>query len=161
NPGDAGAAPEVHWASPPGAAISAPAFPVPQRLSVAGIMNYVYEGRHALLFEVTPPANANGRFPLSAKIDLLVCSATLCVPEKAVISLPLTIGNGTPDPAAATDFSAFRQALPRPLGATGRIALTKTGVRLAIPLPVAIATTGAYFFPLAGGTLDHSVAQTV
>ena len=161
NPGDAGAAPELHWTSPPGTAISAPAFPVPQRLSVAGIMNYVYEGRHALLVVVTPQAGASGRFPLSAKIDLLVCSDTLCVPEKAAVSLPLTIGDGRPDPAVAGEIAAFRQALPHPLGVVGRIAVTNSGVRLSVPLPAAVASDGAYFFPLAGGLLDHSSPQRV
>ncbi len=161
NPGDAGAAPELHWTSPPGTAIAAPDFPVPQRLSVAGIMNYVYEGRHALIIQITPPASASGRFPLSARIDLLVCSDTLCVPEKAEVSLPLTIGDGRPDPAVAGKIAGFRQALPRPLGAAGRIAVTAKGVRLSVPLPASVASDGAYFFPLAGALLDHSAPQAV
>jgi thiol:disulfide interchange protein/DsbC/DsbD-like thiol-disulfide interchange protein len=160
NPGDAGASPELHWTTPPGTMVSDPEFPVPQRLSVAGIMNYVYEGEHALIVQVTPPAHARGAFRLAAKINLLVCSASLCVPEKAEVSLPLTIGDGRPDPAAAADFTRFRQALPRPLGVPGRFALTGATTRLSVPLPGTIATEDAYFFPLTGGLLDHSAPQT-
>lgn len=160
NPGDAGVAPRIDWTAVAGTRISQPAFPVPQRLSIAGIMNYVYEGRHALIVTVTPPPAASGAFPLSAQIDYLVCSASLCVPEKAAVALPLSIGGGAPDPAVAADFARYRQALPRPLGAPGRFAVTGGRARLAIPLPRSVATDGAYFYAAAPGLLDHSAPQT-
>jgi DsbC/DsbD-like thiol-disulfide interchange protein/cytochrome c biogenesis protein CcdA len=161
NPGDAGAAPTIEWTAPPGTAISSPDFPVPSKLSIAGLMNYVFEGRHALLMRVTPPRHAGGAFSLAAKIDLLVCSDTLCVPEKVEVSPPLTIGDGRPDPAVAADFQSFRQALPKPLGAGGVFAIGDGKARLSIPLPRSVASEGAYFYPQSPNLLDHAAPQTV
>src|SRR5690348_15503088 len=49
NPGDAGLPMDVKWQLPPGFAAGALRYPVPTRLIVADIMNYVYERDYAVL----------------------------------------------------------------------------------------------------------------
>src|SRR5919112_544521 len=49
NPGDAGLPMEVEWELPPGYSVGPLRYPVPARLTVAGIMNYVYEDDYAVL----------------------------------------------------------------------------------------------------------------
>ncbi|MGQ0589390.1 MAG: protein-disulfide reductase DsbD domain-containing protein, partial [Sphingosinicella sp.] len=49
NPGDAGAEPRVTWRLPQGWQAGPLHYPVPDRLLVMGLMNYVYERDYALL----------------------------------------------------------------------------------------------------------------
>src|SRR5688572_29127413 len=49
NPGDAGLPMTIDWQLPPGASLGPLRFPVPNKLLVAGIVNYVYERDHAVL----------------------------------------------------------------------------------------------------------------
>ncbi len=61
NPGDAGVETRVNWTLPQGVTASSLAYPVPQRLTIAGLMNYVFEGPYAHLVTLTlPPALAPG-----------------------------------------------------------------------------------------------------
>src|SRR5688500_11018956 len=43
NPGDAGADATIEWTLPAGVTIGELRYPVPERLTISGIMNYVYE----------------------------------------------------------------------------------------------------------------------
>src|SRR5690349_24652048 len=49
NPGDAGLPMDVKWQLPPGLSVGTLRYPVPSRLTIAGLMNYVYEHDYALL----------------------------------------------------------------------------------------------------------------
>ncbi len=60
NPGDAGLPMTIEWQLPPGAGLGPLRFPVPDKLLVAGIVNYVYERDHALLTRLKVPADAKG-----------------------------------------------------------------------------------------------------
>ena len=160
NPGDAGDAPRVTWRLPEDWRAGALHYPVPDRLLVMGLMNYVYERDYALLVNVQVPASAEpgATFPVDAKIDYLVCTREVCVPEDATVSVELAVGApGDPNPA----FRAYRQALPRPLAAEARFEVANGRLRVAVPLPPAMRVTEPYFFP---GTLDalrHSGPQSV
>ncbi|MEA3038309.1 MAG: hypothetical protein QOE79_822, partial [Sphingomonadales bacterium] len=81
NPGDAGMANRIAWTLPAGAAAGPVRYPVPQRLLVAGLMNYVYEGEYAALLDLKLPAGlaAGAAVPVAAKIDYLVCTEKICV----------------------------------------------------------------------------------
>ena len=88
NPGDAGAEPRVEWRLPPGWEAGPLLYPVPDRKTLLGLMNYVYEGDHALLARRRAPAAARPGtvVPLVARLDYLVCTDDLCVPETATVS---------------------------------------------------------------------------
>jgi len=58
NPGDAGAEPRVQWRLPEGWSAGPLQYPVPGRLTVAGLMNYVFARDYALLATVRVPATA-------------------------------------------------------------------------------------------------------
>ncbi|HEU5482308.1 MAG TPA: protein-disulfide reductase DsbD domain-containing protein, partial [Sphingomicrobium sp.] len=47
NPGDAGLPMQVDWQLPEGFSVGALRYPVPMRLTIAGLMNYVYENDYA------------------------------------------------------------------------------------------------------------------
>jgi thiol:disulfide interchange protein/DsbC/DsbD-like thiol-disulfide interchange protein len=160
NPGDAGAEPRVRWGLPPGWSAGPLQYPVPDRLLVAGLMNYVYERDYALLATISVPATAEPgvSFPVDARLDYLVCTSELCVPETATVSLELA--TATPGPADPA-FAGYRRALPRALSSAARFEVADGRVRIAIPLPASTEITHPYFF---AGTLEavgHSAPQNV
>lgn len=106
NPGDAGLAPVPAWTLPAGVTAGPLAYPVPQRLLLAGLMNYVYEGPYAHLVALKVPAGLAGgtRLPVRIKLDYLVCTREICVPESVTLGVDLTIGDGAIDPATRARF---------------------------------------------------------
>lgn len=162
NPGDAGLPTRTEWTLPPGATAGEFRYPVPQRLLIAGLMNYVYEGPFAPLVTVKVPAAATGAFPIRLKLNYLVCTDAICVPGKADLSTILQVGDGSVTPARRTQFDAWRAALPRPLGAEGTYQVEGKALRLSLPFPSAAATEGeGYFYPATHGAFDYAAPQKV
>jgi len=160
NPGDAGVETRIAWNLPAGVSAGPLQYPVPGRLLIAGLMNYVYEGRYAQLIALEIPAGlAPGtRLPLRAKVDYLACTDEVCVPETARVALDLIVGAGT---ARKEEFDRYRAALPRPLGSEARFEVANKRFRLAVPLPASLAVADAYFYPVTDGALAYGAPQTI
>ena len=160
NPGDAGVGTRIAWQLPEGASAGPIRFPVPGRLIIQGLMNYVYEGEHALLVDLAlPPGLAPGtKLPVRGKVDYLVCTDKICVPESAEVAADLAIGDGG---GTAAGFDSYRRALPRPLPEAGRFERRGGMLRLGIPLPAAAAVDDPYFFPLTESALVYAAPQSV
>ena len=152
NPGEAGFAPKAVWT---GATAGPLAFPVPVTLLVSGLMNYVYEAPAALLTEATGAAG-----PVTVKLNYLVCTTEICVPESAEATVDLHPGDGAPDAAVAARFAAARAALPVPL-AGAHYAVTNGRIAFVAPVADPASITGAYFFPAADGAVDYASPQVV
>jgi DsbC/DsbD-like thiol-disulfide interchange protein/cytochrome c biogenesis protein CcdA len=157
NPGDAGLPMKIDWQLPKGATLGPLRFPVPDKLLVAGIVNYVYERDHALLTRLKVPADAKGVLPIRAEAQWLACTEKVCVPERGSFSLDIPVGTG-----AATErarFDEWRRALPRPLASPARFALTGDRIEIAIPLPESVDIGEPYFFPADDGPIDYAAPQ--
>jgi thiol:disulfide interchange protein len=167
NPGDAGVETRLGWTLPAGITAGPLLYPVPQRLTVAGLMNYVYEGPFAQLVRLKLPSGiAPGtRLPIRVRSDYLVCTEQLCVPEHADLTVDLTVGDGRVSPERRTMFDRWRTALPRPLGSPARFAVVQEGgtarLRIGVPFPASEAAPDAYFYPLTPGALSYSAPQKV
>lgn len=160
NPGDAGAEPRVEWRLPEGWTAGPIQYPVPDRLIVQGLMNYVYEHDYALLVNLSVPETAEPgvTVPVDARLDYLVCTSDLCVPETANVSIELhTIQPGARNPA----FAGYRQALPRPLSEAARFQVAGDRLRIAIPFPAGADVADPYFFPVTTDALLYSEPQRV
>ncbi len=159
NPGEAGFAPRLTWSVPKVAAIGTPTYPVPTTLKVADLMNYVFEGDHALLVDLTLSNKlAKGTvLPIKLDAEWLACTDEVCVPEKGSFAISLTVGDGARDGGAAID--AFRAKLPAPLGATATSALSKGQLRMAIPFPANAEIGTPHFFPATAGLLVDAAEQ--
>lgn len=159
NPGDAGTEAQIEWALPDGASMGELRYPVPETLMISGIMNYVYEHDYALLTEMQVPASARPGdvLPIRGKLDYLVCTREVCVPESAEVAAEVRVGAA----AQTGRFDRYRAALPRPIGGEGRFAIDGGKVRIAIPYPASETGDGAYFFPLTHGLVSYSAAQAV
>ncbi|MFN7176883.1 MAG: protein-disulfide reductase DsbD domain-containing protein, partial [Thermaurantiacus sp.] len=148
NPGDSGMETRADWQAPAGTTVSEFRYPVPQTYVVEGLMNHVFEGEAILLADVAIPADARGAFPLKVRLDWLVCDDKICVPESAELVLPLAIGDGRPDPAAARRLERAEAALPRPLADPVRFSKADGQFRIAIPVADIAGVRAAHFFPL-------------
>ena len=164
NPGDSGLPPEVTWTLPAGFNAGAIRWPAPERIPIATLMNYGYEGEVTLLVPVTPPPSLDPADPvrIQAKLTYLVCE-TECVPGSADLALTLPVGKAEPDPASAALFARARAALPVPAlwplrlssqGDTLRLDFAATGLK-----PEAL--RNAAYFPYAETAIDNAAAQVM
>ena len=157
NPGDAGLPMEVNWQLPPGFSAGPLRYPVPSRLTVADLMNYVYERDYAVLVRLKVPQGARGTIPIRAEAKWLACTDKICVPEEGQLFLDLDVGTGTPNRA---QFDEWRKALPRPLATLGHFAIAGDKLRVAIPLPASVEVKQPYLFPEADGIVDYEAKQS-
>src|SRR5690349_708427 len=116
NPGDAGLPMTVEWQLPKGFAAGPLRYQVPTRLTVAGLMNYVFERDYAVLVRLKVPADAKRIVPIRANAHWLACTDKICVPERGQLALDLPVGTGAPNRA---QFDAWRQALAQPIATLG------------------------------------------
>ena len=164
NPGDSGLPPEVTWTLPAGFNAGAIRWPAPERIPIATLMNYGYEGEVTLLVPVTPPPSLDPADPVQirAKLTYLVCE-TECVPGSADLALTLPVAEPRPDPDKAALFARARAALPVPplwplhlasQGDTLRLDFAATGLK-----PDAV--RNAAFFPYSETAIDNAAAQVM
>jgi thiol:disulfide interchange protein len=163
NPGDSGIEPSLNWTLPRGASAGPLEYPVPSRLIIGGLMNYVYEGPYALLVKLNVPAGlAPGTpLPIRGKFDYLVCTKEVCVPESADLALDLSVGPAGSPPTRRAAFDRLREALPKRLSSEARFEWSGDRIRLHVPLPAAVAGDEPYFFPLTDGAIDYAAEQKV
>jgi len=157
NPGDAGLPMHVDWQLPAGVVAGPLRYPVPTRLSIFGLMNYVYERDYAVLVRLKVPAGAKGVIPIRAAARWLACTDKICVPEAGMIALDLPVGTGQPTERAR--FDEWRRALPRPLASPAHFALSGDRLRIAIPLPRKLTLGDPYIFPAADGPVEYAAPQ--
>ncbi|MFL6726566.1 MAG: protein-disulfide reductase DsbD family protein [Sphingomicrobium sp.] len=157
NPGDAGLPMDVKWQLPKGFAAGPLRYPVPTRLTVAGLMNYVFDRDYAVLVRLKVPRDASGTVPVRADVHWLACTDKICVPEQGQLALDLPVGGGTPDRA---QFDAWRRALPQPLATLGYFAIAGDKLRVAIPLPASVELREPYVFAITDRAVDYEAPQS-
>src|SRR5438270_2450698 len=157
NPGDAGLPMSVDWHLPKGFTAGSLRYPVPTRLTVAGLMNYVFERDYAVLLRLKVPVGATGTVPIRADAHWLACTDKICVPEQGQLALDLPVGSGTPRRA---QFDVWRLALPQPLVTVGHFAVAGDKLRVAIPLPASVELRDPYLFPVTDRAIDYEAPQS-
>jgi DsbC/DsbD-like thiol-disulfide interchange protein/cytochrome c biogenesis protein CcdA len=157
NPGDAGKPMTVAWQLPQGASVGILRYPVPTRLTVAGLMNHVFKGPYTVLTRLKVPADARGTLPIRATLDYLVCTDQLCVPERGTVALdvPVGAGPGASDPL----FDEARAKLPQPLGPGATFAVASDRLRVAIPLPEAVAVGTPHLYAVTEDSVRYADPQ--
>jgi thiol:disulfide interchange protein len=163
NPGDAGIADRATWTLPEGVEAGALRYPVPERLMIAGLMNYVYEHPYALLVTLQVPEGVapGTRLPIAVKLEYLVCTREICVPESADLETVLTVGDGAIAPERRAQFDAWRAELPKPLNASAGYAVQDGRIRIAVPWPADAGSADAYFYPITDRAISYSADQSV
>ena len=156
NPGDAGVGMALKWRLPAGWQAGEPLYPVPKRLEISGLMNHVFEGQYAVLVPIAVPAGATATSPapIVVEADYLACTDRICVPERARLSV---------DPAAATRdprFDRWRAALAPLLDLPVRYEIAGESLRLAIPLPAAMAVREPHVFVETRDLVSYPAVQS-
>ncbi|MBA3940945.1 MAG: thiol:disulfide interchange protein [Sphingopyxis sp.] len=161
NGGDAGFGFNVEWNLPEGVTVSAFRYPVPEALTLFGMMNHAYERPYALLADVRVDRGvAPGTdLTLSGLANWLACSDTVCVPEKAVIAVKLIAGDGAIAAASRKRFDGWRAALPQPLDRHGTWERRGGRVRFAIPLPAGTEPDTPHLFLETRELVDYAAPQ--
>jgi len=157
NPGDAGLPMDLKWQLPKGFSVGPLRYPVPTRLTVAGLMNYVFERDYAVLVRLKVPSDARATVPIRADARWLACTDKICVPEHGELSLILPVGDGTPN---RRQFDTWRKELPQPLVTDGHFAVQGNKLRVAVPLPASVTTGAPYLFPITDDVIDYKAPQT-
>ena len=162
NGGDAGFGLSVEWNAPEGVTIAPFRYPVPDALTLFGMMNHVYEHPYALLAEVQVDKSvAPGTdLTLSGIANWLACTDKVCVPEKAVISVALKAGDGRIASADRTRFDGWRALLPQPLDRRGSWEKRGDMVRFSIPLPASTAIDAPHLFVETQDVVDYAAPQS-
>ena len=164
NPGEAGFAPRLTWDLPAGFSLASLQYPVPQRLRVAGLMNYVFNDNHALIvtFDVSRDLKPGATLPIRLAAEWLACTDEVCVPERGDVALDLVVGDGTVRAADRGQFDAWRAKLPRPLGNDAHYQLDGGRIRIGIPYPASAAPpVDPWFFANTERVIDYAASQTV
>ncbi len=159
NPGESGLAPTIDWQGPAGLKFGPLEHPAPTVLKVMGITSFVHAGEHVLLSRVQASRSiAPGtHLPIEAQLSWLACSASLCVPGRAVLRLDLTAGDGAPGPASTFLKSAERR-LPHEAG-EGAFFVDHGDLVLRLPAGARLDGARAAFFPDRNGAFDPAAAR--
>ncbi|MCE4557457.1 protein-disulfide reductase DsbD family protein [Roseateles cellulosilyticus] len=154
NPGDSGQATTIDWT---GAQAGPLQWPTPSIQAIGPIVNYGYEGRAALLVDLTVPADAKpgARFQPQADVKWLVCK-DVCIPEQVSLGLDLAVAAEPKAGADAPQIDEWRAAIPKPAPFAVKLQPAPQGVRLSGPTA---GVTKAYFFADAWGAVAHSAPQ--
>ncbi|HTH28338.1 MAG TPA: protein-disulfide reductase DsbD domain-containing protein [Sphingobium sp.] len=163
NPGDAGLGVEADWTVPSGFSVGPLRYPVPTRLLIAGLMNHVFEGPYALLADLRVPERARPGDPLPVRLAArwLACTDKVCVPERATLSIGLTVGSGRINPEDQRRFDGYRAALPRPLGSAAHYMSESGKLRIAIPYPAAAPVDDPWFYAATKDAIRYAEPQKV
>ena len=162
NGGDAGFGLAVKWNLPDGVTVSDFRYPVPEPLILFGLMNHVYEHPYALLADVrvADSVKPGTDLTLSGVADWLACTDKVCVPERAVISVKLTAGDGAMTAGSRAMFDGWRAALPQPLDRAGTWERRGEMLRFAVPLPEGTDLAAPHLFVETRGLISYAAAQT-
>ncbi len=113
NGGDAGEATKIQWSLPPGVSAGSILWPVPDKLTVAGLTTYVYDKEVVLLVPLTLSSNLPpGPLPLKANVSWLECEE-MCLPGKAPVNATLNVGDQSKPSADAALLQSWRNKLPK------------------------------------------------
>ena len=156
NPGDSGQATSLAWAGTEAGPIQ---WPTPSVQAIGPLVNYGYEGRAALLIDISVPADARpgGRFQPSAEVRWLVCK-DVCIPEQVSLGLDLPVAAQAQAGPDAALVEEWRGRIPQPAPFAVQLKPAPQGMQLAGPTA---GVTKAYFFADTWGAVAHSAPQVL
>ena len=150
NSGDSGLPTELQWTLPPGVMAGDIAWPLPQKIPIANLANYGYEGTVLLPVPliITPeykPGPLTESMDIGLKASWLVCRQE-CIPQEGDFSLRLPLRSSTALDGAA--FEAALKAQPADLPGAQQVQVAGDRLRVRISgLPEAVRGQALELFP--------------
>jgi len=164
NPGASGLPVELDWELPEGFVAGEIEWAVPERIELAGLMNYGYEDTVTLMLPIQVPASASvgESVTLTADAFWLVCKEQ-CLPSDAKLSLELPVAEVAEDSEHAAKFAAARAQLPQSSVPWGLLAtLEEKALVLAIEAGAdQVIPEDLYFYADTEGVVDPSAGQVL
>ncbi|HYH08721.1 MAG TPA: thioredoxin family protein [Thermoanaerobaculia bacterium] len=164
HPGDSGEPTAVNWNLPPGFTAGDLQWPYPQKISLAPLTTYGYEGEVMLLvpFKAASDAKPGTIARVTADAYWMVCEK-ICIPEEVKLALDVPIGASPVSPAESA-FASTRAKLPIPAN-DWKITATEQNKQfvLRIDPPEGVALRGdgdVQFFAASGPLIEYSAPQT-
>ena len=115
NPGDSGLPTSLNWSLPGGMSAQAIQWPLPQKITVADLTNYGFEGQTLLVVPVQVDASfrpsGSGEFAVGLEANWLACE-NACIPESAQIQVRFPL---SPQTEHAFHFQTVFDQQPRPI----------------------------------------------
>lgn len=104
--------PSVKWALPEGFTASELQYPKPETIKTSAGVNYVHEGKFALLVTITPPATLKEGelIELAGNVKWLECDAEICLPAKQSVSVSVQTDKQSA-PQNEKKFEAWKSAV--------------------------------------------------
>ena len=164
HPGDSGEPTDLSWKLPPGFTAGEIQWPYPQKISLAPLTTYGYEGEAMLLvpFRAASDAKPGTTAHVTADAYWMVCEK-VCIPEEVTLSLDVPIAESPAGPAepASSAFASARAKLPVPAD-DWNIAASEEGGQLVLRIdpPQDVAPdAGMQFFAGSGPLIEYSAPQ--
>ena len=162
NPGDSGGPPEADWQAPPHMRVGAFEWPSPERIDVAGLVNYGYHGTVVLPVPVTITAGAPATGTIAASLRWMVCK-DMCVGGKGrvEIALPLAGPSLAEAPAWEAAIAGARALVPKPAPAAWTARAASARDTFTVVVRTGRREDRAVFFPLQVSQVNDSAPQRV
>jgi thiol:disulfide interchange protein DsbD len=159
NPGASGVAPQLDWMLPEGFEAGSIQWPVPERIEMAGLINYGYENEATLIIPMTAPERLKPgtEITLAADLFFLICK-DLCLPGNAGLELTLPVADLVKPGANAALFEAARASQPEP-SADWSVAGRVDGETLMLLMEGGNIPADLYFYAASEGVVDPSAEQ--
>jgi len=159
NPGDSGLATTIEWALPAGVSAAEIAWPYPDAIPFAHLINYGYDGEHLLPVTLSIPADLPTDRPLrlEARADWLVCEE-ICIPGDATLVLELPVSGQTPiaDPKVAELFAWADARRPEVVDWPARFSTEGGQLSVQLESEAIGSARGWQFFSEDNNLVDHS-----
>ncbi|MCA0978043.1 thioredoxin family protein [Qipengyuania flava] len=156
NPGDAGQGMSLELDLPQGWQAGEPLYPVPQVLTISGLMNHIYEGDYAVLVPVEVPQGADvaAAPPVTGFVSYLACTDRICVPQDAVLRA-----------RTGGDFRRWQSAVAPLLDRDAVYEVSGDRLRVGVPLPAELDVGDLHLFMKtadfgSGLAPDYAAVQT-
>ncbi|MBR0551667.1 thioredoxin family protein [Sphingomonadaceae bacterium LXI357] len=97
--------------------------------------------------------------PIKASLSWLACSDTLCVPERAVLTANLTVGDGAPSADGAAAIAKAVARLPKPLPGDAHLARGNGTLSFLLPAAAGLDPAKTHIFPAGDGWFSADSRQ--
>ncbi len=160
NPGDSGAAPKFEFISPPNLHKIDFKWPVPKKIPVQHLVNFGYEGKIILPFEITAPNNLSN-LDILVKGEWLVCKED-CIPFEDELSYSQPINNQKARLPATDLFDQLKFPIKNSsLPPSKQLAVSYDDSVLELLLPGRLSEKNISFFPAAKHISESSAQPSI
>ena len=162
NPGDSGEPVQISWKIPDGLSAGDIIWPLPRPIPTGPIVNYGFDDQAVfpVPFELSETAAPGDILTIEADVYYLVCK-DICIPEDAVLSLSVEIGDPLIHDRWNDVINLARSASPKLGDIEAGIERAGNDIALSFTKLPEGDYSKAYFFPWAQGVIDHSSPQRV